>query len=296
MAALLGTACLVLAASLLVLAAVHNRERRLRAAVGHDYPGLAVAWGKHHAGIGPRRPANQARGRPVQAAARTGLYGLGGGAVGALLLGASGFLPGVGCGLVAAAAAGLSGLRRRADQLDEGFRQFVRDVQLNAAGGELAGRSIAEAASRVRGPLREALDLVVAGWQAGAPLEEALSRMPVLRRCQEYWGFLQAVWLHGQTGASLAELVGAVIETGDEVRLRRGELAAKAADARWTARILALVPPGLFLFLYLADHGAWRGLLQDPATRGGAIAGACLWAAGLLVVARLQVPPTELRG
>jgi Flp pilus assembly protein TadB len=294
----LGVTCLALAVVAFVLALVARHERRLRAVAG-------AGPGERH-GASRAQSGRQARVRgdalaawkvrPAQGLAMLAGLGCAGLVAGLLVGGSGGGVWGLAGGLAGAGAIGGAAARRRAEQLSDGFRAFVRDVQVNAAGGELAGRAIAQAALRTRGDLRAALDRVVAGWQAGAPLEEALSSLPALAPCQECWSFLQSVWLHCQTGASLAELVGAVVDQSDEARLRQGELAAKAADARWTARVLTVVPPALALYLSYGDQLAWAAMRDDQAGRAGALLGGVLWLMGVLVVGRMQAPPAEFGG
>jgi len=281
--AMTASLLLTLAAGCLATHALLSREAHLRRLLGEG----------HAAPKSPRSP--WAAPVPLIQGWALGVLLCGLGLVVGLALGRGG---GAALGLAGGAGATLlvRALRfgRARAQLRRDFTAFLRDVHLATTAGELALGAVRVARDRTTGPLRAWLDQVVAGCQAGASLHEAFVPPPLLRGASEHLGLWQALTLHADTGCSLSELLMEVVDEADRARLRRDELAAKAADARGSARILALVPVALVLYLSLWDRWALAPLLEEPAGRVGFVAGVLLWASGILLVWRLQVPPYEL--
>jgi tight adherence protein B len=127
--------------------------------------------------------------------------------------------------------------------------------------------------------------------QAGQPLLMALSGQQELTLLPEYRCLLQALWLHNETGASLSSLLADVVDRAEESLHLQRELAAKLGEARWTARVLEVVPVALYAYMQLTDPGALVPLREDAFGRQALWLGAGLWLLGMAVLARMQRPP-----
>jgi len=185
---------------------------------------------------------------------------------------------------------------RRRVTMNRAFGQFLRDLELAAASGELAWQAVSQAAARTEGPLRERLERALAAHRAGTALADALAGIPELAHSPDYAGLLQALRLHDHSGASLAGLVSATVARAEDALVLEGEMTAKLADAKWTARILAAVPPVLVLYLLFFARWALAPLTEDSAGVTALLVGAGLWLAGIVAIWRLTVVPAEFGG
>jgi len=172
---------------------------------------------------------------------------------------------------------------------------FLRELHLSAAAGETASRSLAHACERAPEPLHSLLHQAWLAVQAGEDMATAYGRLQPLVASASYQGFVYALWLHEKTGASLGELLGVVLDQADEALLAQGELSARLAEARWTARVLAVIPVALLVFLRLAQPDLVLPLASDPIGRQALAVGFCLWLAGIGVSTQMQRPPRGLR-
>lgn len=172
-------------------------------------------------------------------------------------------------------------------------RALTRDLCLLATGGETAIRCVHQAAERSAEPLREQLLAVIAAVQAGTSLHQAMLARAELLRLAGYRDLLQVVWLHSETGASFAGMLAECVSRDEETDLVWGELDAKMGEARWTALILALVPVAVVVYMIMFSPFSLRSVLQDPAGRYACAAAAVLWALGIVVCRRLQMPPAD---
>ncbi len=209
--------------------------------------------------------------------------------------------PGLGAGLTLVA--GLLGLvqgimaaRARQHALAVGVQAFVRDLHLLASAGETADRCLLSAVSRCSEPLRDALRPASLGIQAGQSIHEAMSGVGLAAEVPEYMGLVQALWLHGETGASLSSLLAESADRADEAALLRSETDSKLGEARSTARTLATVPVAVAGYLMAFNRSTLAPMLQDPAGQLALVLGACLWLAGVIVVSKMQAPPADLGG
>lgn len=219
----------------------------------------------------------------------------------AWLLGA--MVSGPRAGTAAAAATLLAGVlmasqrhARRFRLIREGLWTFLRDLQMIASSGDGAVRCLQRAVARTGGPLADVLNPAILAIQAGIPPYEALAGIEDLRTSERYGDLLQAVWLHVETGASFVRLLEECVRRGEDAAFLRGELDAKLAEARWTARVLSLVPLAVVAYMVVFSPFALTPMLADPAGVAALAAGAVLWAVGLVVVARMQRPPADVGG
>lgn len=171
----------------------------------------------------------------------------------------------------------------------------LHEMHIAAAGGETPARALAQAAARAKDPLRSLLSDALRAHAAGEELVVALGRVHELAGCWEYRMLLDALKLQADTECSLGQLLAETVERADEALLSGRELDAKLGEARWTARVLALVPVCLAGYLAAARPWALAPLTEDPVGRGCLLTGCLLWLGGIAATSRLQRPPDRLR-
>ncbi|EKP93801.1 type II secretion system F family protein [Thermaerobacter subterraneus] len=146
-----------------------------------------------------------------------------------------------------------------------------------------------EAAREVAAPVLEpAKGEFLAALGAGLPLEEALglwhgqTGLRALRRCQA------VASAHRRTGGDVTGPTLAVIQSLREQRLAWAEVAARTAEARLSARLLALLPVAVAAYALAMDPAFLGPLWEDPLGRGGLLYAVVSWLAGLYLLRRLS--------
>lgn len=145
-----------------------------------------------------------------------------------------------------------------------------------------------EAAREVPAPVLEpAKGAFVAALGAGLPLEEALgmwyarSGLRALRRCQA------VAAAHRRTGGDATGPILAVIQGLREQRLAWADVAARTAEARLSARLLAGLPVVVTAYALALDPAFLRPLWDDPIGRWGLAYAVASWLTGIHLLRRL---------
>lgn len=189
-----------------------------------------------------------------------------------------------------------SAAMRRRHLVSVGVRGLTRDLYLLASGGDTAVRCLARSVERAAEPVRGLLAPVIMAIQTGQSLYVALASVRELANSPEYLDLLQIAWLHVETGTSFAGMLAESVERAEESALLRGELDAKMGEARWTARILAVVPVAVVAYMAVFSPFSVGAVLRDPTGAAALATGSVMWVVGLIAVWRMQVPPADLAG
>jgi len=183
-------------------------------------------------------------------------------------------------------------LRRRRRLISTGVGSLLRDLYLMASGGDTAARCLSQCVERTSEPVRSLIAPALIAVQTGRGLYQALADVAELTTAAAYRDLLQIAWLHSETGASFASMLAENVERREESAMLLGELDAKMGEARWTARILALVPVAVAVYTLAFSPFSVGPMLADPTGKAALVIGSGLWAAGLVAVWRMQIPPT----
>ena len=175
--------------------------------------------------------------------------------------------------------------RRRATE--RGFEVFLVGVAAAQKAGLSLVQSLQNARVEAGEPLDGELEQVLAEYEVGLPLMEALQGLQRRVPSEEVGFFLAALEVNQASGGRLTEVLSHLAETVRQRRLLRLELAARTAEVRYSALVIALVPLFLAAYLYHYEPQLFSPLLTDPMGRLASGLAALLWFAGVLVSRRV---------
>jgi tight adherence protein B len=164
--------------------------------------------------------------------------------------------------------------------------------QLHLALGELAahlraGRTLAQAVADVSedmpAPIRGSLAGAADAIALGTPAADALGALG-----GEDASLLgAAIAVQSRAGGDLASLLDDLADALVEREAQRRLAEVATAQARATARMVALMPPAALAALWLIDRAAVRALVVSPIGWCALVASAALTVAGFLMIGRL---------
>jgi tight adherence protein B len=214
-------------------------------------------------------------------------------AAGALL--AAGWIAGGAALALLAATAGpavaVAALRARRprwiDELRRGAPEAARALADALAAGHSVRGAVGAAAAGLEGAAGRELRAAARALALGEPTEAALERLR-LRAASGAWDTIVAgILLQRDAGGDLAALLrdlGAALEAA--ARAER-EARTATAQARFTARLVLLLPLGAAGLTELASPGFLTGLLAQPVSAALAATAACLQLVALLAIRHL---------
>ncbi len=180
-------------------------------------------------------------------------------------------------------AAGVAARRRFQDGLEAALETMVASLR---AGRGLV-RALEDAAAGASEPLRGALGGLVAAHRAGQPLAAALADLAEDYPLAEVGYVSACLRTHLRTGGDVTALL---VNVGGLLRERRQlgrELAARTAEARSTAVLLALLPPAILAYVLWVQPSQLTPLLVSPFGRAALALAAGCWGAGVAVIRRM---------
>ena len=190
------------------------------------------------------------------------------------------------------AAGGVRARRRRyARELRRGAAGTARSLADAVAAGHSIRGAVGAAADGTPGPAGRELRAAARAFALGAPTEAVLERLR-RRAADPAWDAIVAgILLQRDAGGDLAGLLcdqSAALEAAE--RIER-EARAATAQARFTARLVLLLPAGAALLAELASPGLVAGLLAHPLSAWLVATAAVLQALAFTAIARLARSP-----
>jgi len=249
----------------------------------------------------PGRPGEQSSGWPAGGGAgaigpwagrlvKCGGTAAAGAVAGWVLFGGAGGLAAAGGAVAALWAVGTRESAARARdrrRLADGLERAVETMIAALKAGQGTVSALEEAQQRADGPFGQALTEVLDAYRAGEPLAAALERLEQGHPSAEV-GYLRAcLAAHLDTGGDITALLinlGGVIR--ERQRLAR-DLVGRTSEARSTAMILALLPPGLLGYILWVDPTQFEPLLGSSFGLAAAVYAGASWLVGVVVVHRM---------
>jgi tight adherence protein B len=177
--------------------------------------------------------------------------------------------------------------RRYAAELRAGAAGAARALADAVAAGHSIRGAIVAAAEGMTGPAGHELRAAARGVALGDPTPEALERLRRRAATPPWDAIVAGILLQRDAGGDLASLLrdqAAALEAAD--RIERDARTA-TAQARFTARVVLLLPVGAAALAELASPGLIAGLLANPLSVWLVGMAAVLQATAILAVARL---------
>jgi tight adherence protein B len=178
----------------------------------------------------------------------------------------AGFLLGV-ILLIAVILAGPGVLNFKASARQRKFETQLPDTLTLLAGALRAGFSLMQAvdavSQEVQNPMGRELRRVVSETRLGRDLEEALEDTAERMGSPDFAWAVMAIRIQREVGGNLAELLLTVAETMLQRERLRREVKALTAEGRISAYVLACLPPGLGIVMYLGNPSYMQPLFSD---------------------------------
>jgi tight adherence protein B len=224
------------------------------------------------------------------------------GLVAAGALAAAGWLLG---GVPLALAAGLAGPAAALAVVRARRRRFTRELRRAAPGvaraiadalsaGHSVRGALAVAAEGARGAPGHELRAAARALALGEPTDGVLERLRRRAGSAAWDTIVAGILLQRDAGGDLAALLRDLAASLEAAARLQRDARAATAQARFTARLVMLLPLGAALLAELADPGFTAGLLARPASAWLVAVAAILQAVAALCVHRLARPPEGL--
>lgn len=156
--------------------------------------------------------------------------------------------------------------------------------------------ALATVCGEVASPLREHLQMVRDGYDAGRSLEDSLVAEADRTRVPELHHLALAIGICQTTGADIADLIDTLTERIREDRELERELSHRTSELTLTARILTVMPWLLFGLTVVTGPDTTGDALSNPSARMIMVLSCVAWLAGVLSVRRITDAKRLIRG
>lgn len=154
--------------------------------------------------------------------------------------------------------------RRWRAELERAAPAVARALADALAAGHAISRALGEAARSVDGPAAVELDALGRALAVGQPLEQALAALQARARSRAYDTLATAILLQRDAGGDLPALLRDLAEALETAARQDRDALAATAQARFTARIVLVLPIGAALLAELASPGFVARLVANP--------------------------------
>jgi tight adherence protein B len=181
--------------------------------------------------------------------------------------------------------------RRYARELRRGAAAAARALADAVSAGHSIRSAIAAAAHGIPGPAGHELRAAAQGIALGEPTVAVLERLRC-RAAAPAWDTLVAgILLQRDAGGDLAGLLRDQAAALEATERTERDARAATAQARFTARLVLLMPAGAAVLAELASPGLLAGLVEHPLSGWLVGTAAVLQLLAVLAVSRLARPP-----
>ncbi|MBM2829155.1 MAG: Secretion protein [Actinobacteria bacterium] len=165
----------------------------------------------------------------------------------------------------------------------EALEMFARSLR---AGHSFTG-AIQLVAQEMPDPVSAAFQQVFDEQNLGVPLREALAGMAQRVDSLDVKFFVTAILIQRETGGNLAEIIDKIAHVIRERFRIQGQLKVFTAQARMTGMILALLPLGVALAIYLLNPEYLKPLWIEKAGKVMIATALCMQITGALIIRKI---------
>jgi tight adherence protein B len=177
--------------------------------------------------------------------------------------------------------------RRRARAIDDGLPDALRMLAAELGAGRTLELALTSTAERTSGPLGEALGAAARAHATGCGLDDAL--IDALPPSDPLRLLAAGVGLQRRLGGDLPRLCRELAQTLEERSRVEADVRSMTAQARWSAKVVPLLPPLGLLAMLGVDPIGVRLLFTTAPGLALVAAALALDAAGAVVIRRLAV-------
>jgi tight adherence protein B len=193
--------------------------------------------------------------------------------------------------LCAIIVAEIAAVRYRAAQCWQQYRLQIPEALHVIASALAAGASLNQAmqhaAREMVPPLQSELQRLVEDVEVGKTLEEALFDLKTRVPLPEFDMVIASLLIQQRSGGNLGELLNEVAHIIKQNEELRREMQVLTSQAMVSARLVALLPVGLFAYLLVTNRGYLEPLLTTRTGQAMLVVGGIFIAIGYMVVTRI---------
>ena len=149
------------------------------------------------------------------------------------------------------------------------FEARILELTVGLANGLKAGSALPAAleaiSGRIASPMKEELQTVIREYRLGLELPEALERLQQRMGCEDLRLLVAAIRLTMQTGGSLVDVLGQMVDTIRQRKEFQEKLASMTAQGRFEAIAMSLAPLFVFVILYVINPPLMRPMVTTGA-------------------------------
>lgn len=142
-------------------------------------------------------------------------------------------------------------------------------------------------AREAREPLRSHFTQLMREYRVGVPLSTSLERLSARLGGDEATLFTEALEVYRTHGGNILEVLEVLTESLRERRLFTEKVGALTAEARWSAVLLASLPPALMLVTLALQGDLVMASLGEPLGRLAMFSALLLWLSGTVAISKV---------
>lgn len=164
---------------------------------------------------------------------------------------------------------------------------FLDQVLRAISTGRSMESALNVAAEETPNPLKEVIDRVTRAHELGADLGESIQETADIYQINELYLFAMAIRINRVYGCSVRDLLQNVIKMIHDRDIAQRELQALTGETRFTAWVLALIPPAMAMYIMYMNPTYLENMWQDPSGKIALIIAATLECTGVFVIWRM---------
>jgi len=176
---------------------------------------------------------------------------------------------------------------RRLAQFTEEFANAVDVIVRGLKAGLPLHDCITIIASEAQGPVRDEFRELVEGQRIGITLDQGLEKMTERVPLADLRFFHIVISIQQKTGGNLSEALGNLSKVLRDRKVLKGKIAAMSQEAKSSAAIIGILPPGVMTLVYVTTPDYINLLFEERMGQAMLIGGVMWMLVGILVMKRM---------
>lgn len=164
---------------------------------------------------------------------------------------------------------------------------FLDQVLRAISTGRSLESALVLASEETPDPLKEVIGRVLRTHELGADLGEAIQEVADIYQINELYLLAMAIRINRVYGCSVRDLLQNIIKMIHDRDIARRELRALTGETRFTAWVLALIPPSMVMYIMMKTPSYLENMWEDPSGKIALIIAAALQLSGVFVIWRM---------
>ncbi len=184
------------------------------------------------------------------------------------------------------AAVKVIGAKRRAKMLEQ-LPSFINQVTRRLSAGVSVENAFADSVETLERPLGTVMRRVVRRVYMGYELHQAFEKEASVTRLHEFNVLATAIRINEQYGGSIRSILDDIVGILRLEEAGKRELSAMTGETRFTAMVLAVLPPGIAAYMFTMNPGIMLNMWSQASGKSLLIAAVVLEIVGVFVLWRM---------